>query len=387
MVSWIRVVKGALSSALVVGSLGFYAHGRLTLTASYAVVAGPATVVRAPADGVLTHQLRTFALLSAGAELAVVNPIPKNDPVLRAAEAELTTVRAEVESLKRVIALGQDMQERTESRRAVLVGERKRHLEQLLEQAEAALEVKKASRDAADLEQNRSVRLCTAGLVGTGDCENATSRARVSAREVDTATSQVGIAQFLLNASRSGADVGQDLGSEVTYARQQRDDLTLRLATLRQQLETEEARAQALDLRVNPPATTATIGAKSITWSVFNQSGAKVGKGDPLFQIVDCSDAFIFATTTEDRYKHLRVGMQANVKIDDHVVPGQVVQLLGPYGTFTQDGSMEPRPPVILNNADASSAGVAVGGPELTRMLERECPIGRRVEVEFVKDR
>jgi multidrug resistance efflux pump len=383
MVRWHRLLKGIVSVGLIGGSLGFYANGRFRLTASYAVVAAPANSIHAPADGLLSHSVKSFSVLDKGVPMASVAPTPTNDPALRAAIAELETVRADVASLKNLIALGDDMRSKTRDRQAVLANKRTSHLEHLLEKATADLATKQAAMEGAELARKRSVELCAQGLMGTQDCESVQTKAEVDKREFDSAAGQVGIAQFLLESSKNGADVGQDMGSEVTYARQQRDELTLRMASLRQQLETREAQAKALELRVNPPAVTAATSSRSRVWSVFRQSGVQVVKGEPLFEVVDCEQLFVFVTISEDRYEHLRIGMKAEVSVGDRVFQGKIAQLLGPYGTFSQERGMQPQPPVIVNGRDATSAAVAVHVPELSSIFGRGCEIGTRAEVEF----
>lgn len=383
MASWRRVVKGILSIGLIFGSVGFYGNSRLRLTATYAVVAAPAVSIHSPGDGMLTHAMRAFTISPAGSLMASVTPTPVNDPELRVAKAQLDTVRADVASLRDLIALGNDMRSKAESRQSVLGRRRAEQLERLVEKANAELAVKSAALEGAELARNRSVELCSQGLMVTQDCEALATKLEVERRELSAAEGQVGIARFALQSTRAGVDVGQDMGSEVTYARQQRDDLTLRMAMLKQQLETREAEAKALELRVSPPPIVVSAAARSRSWSLLRQSGSLVVKGEPLFEVVDCDQLFVFATISEDRYEKLRIGMEAAVRIGNKTYAGKVAQFMGPYGTFAQERSMQPQPPVIVNGADASSAAVAVSVPGLSSALGQACEVGTLAEVEF----
>lgn len=385
MSNWKSVAKRLLSCALILGGLGFFAHRQLSLRASYAVVAGPAITVRAGGDGELTHQVRNFSVLAAGAKIAAVAPVVVNDPALRAAQSELETARADVASLKQLLDLSDELRSKSTSRQTALAALRAQHLHRLVEQANAEMLAKKTERDAADLIRKRALQLCSYGLSGAQECEAAEARAEVGEHTLEVAAGQVGIAQFLLDSSRHGVDVGQDMGSEVTYARQQRDELTLRTATLKQQLETREAQVKALERRITPPPAEITLPARSRVWSVYHHSGAAVVRGDPLFQLVDCSQLFVFAGVTEDRYIKLRVGTEAVVEVDGKTYKGRVAQLLGPYGTFSQDRGMQPQPPVIMNGNDATTAGVAIEVPELAASAANACDVGLRAEVTFSK--
>ena len=382
---WSQVTKRVVSLGLIFGSLGFYANSRWQLNASYAVVAGPAIVINAPIDGVLSQEVARFSVSLPGAQVASIQPTPMNDPELRAAAAELETVRADVKSLQDVIAFAEDMRSKTLSRQAQLTSRRAEHLKHLLDQAESELNIKTAQKEAADVVLARSIKLCSEGLMGAQDCDNARSQVQIGDREVTSAKSQLSIARFLLEAGRSGADIAENLGGEVTYARQQRDDLTMRLASWHQQLETQTGRANALELRVHPPVSVVSVPSRTRIWSVFRQSGVQVVKGEPLLQVVDCAQLFVFAGVTEQKYEKLRIGTSARVTIDGHTLMGRVAQLLGPYGTFSQDRSMQPQPPVILNGTDATSAGVAVEVNELQSIVGPQCEVGTRATVTFVQ--
>jgi multidrug resistance efflux pump len=385
VVSWKRLLKSTLVGTTILGSLGFYATNRLRLTASYAVVAAPAISIHAPGDGTLSHSVRSFSVFSGDSQLASIKPMVVFDPELRAAKAELETVRAEIASLGELMTLGEEMRARTASRQSVLGRHRVEHLERVLERTSADVSAKQAELAGAELARQRSKELCAQGLMVTQECEALQTKAEVTQREAAAAEGQLGIARFLLESTRSGADVGQDMGSEVTYARQQRDDLTLRLATLKQQVQTREAHARALETRVNPPAIEVKVGSRSRTWTVLRQNGALVVKGEPLFEMVSCDQLFVFAAVSEDRYEQLRIGMTAKVRAGDKVYAGKIAQLLGPYGTFAQERGMQPQPPVILNGSDASNAAVAVEVDELKAAFGPNCEVGTHVEVEFSK--
>ncbi len=385
MATWERTLKRIGAISLIMGSLGFYANGRLRLTSTYAVVAGPAIVIRSPGDGVASHSTRNFSIVEAGSQIASIKPVLANDPELRAVNTELETVRAEVASLKKLVSLDAEMRASVERRQSALGTRRAEHLRRLVEQADSELSAKRAAMEGAELARKRATELCAAGLMGTQSCEDVQTAAAIEKSTFASAEGQAKISRFLLASARSGADVAQDLGGEVTYARQQRDTLTLRLASLKQQLETQTARAAALELRANPPPIAISVSSKSRVWSTRHQSGTLASKGDDLFELIDCDQLFVFVTVSGARYEKLRIGMTAEIKIDDHLYHGTVSQLLGPYGTFSQDRGMQPQPPVIVNGRDAESAAVAVAFPELRSLLGPACEIGTRAEVEFTK--
>jgi len=383
--NWSRAIKRIFSLCLISGSLGFYANNRLQLDASYAVVAAPAIVISAPADGVVSHHLKSFSVTPADEVMATVQAATLTDPEIRAATAELETTKAEVTALEELIDFSQQQRSKSTARQAALTSRRTEHLRRLLSQAESELAVKSAVKEAADVVLARSNRLCSEGLIGVQDCENAQSQAQIGDREVASARNQLGIAQFLLDAGKSGTDVAQDFGAELSYARQQRDETALRLAQLKEQLATKSARVKALDFRVHPPSTEIKVGSTSRAWSVFKQSGAHVQEGEALFQVVDCSQLFVFATATGHKYEKLRIGMTARVKVGERTLQGKIAQLLGPYGTFSQDRGMQPQPPVILSGDDSTSASVAVEVPELQALLGKSCEVGTKTEVTFVQ--
>jgi multidrug resistance efflux pump len=382
MANWGKVVKHTISIGLIVGGVGYFVQTRYRLIASYAVVVGPLVTVRSPMDGVLAHDVRNFSVLESRSKLGSVTAVPANDPELRAATADLQTIRAEVASLKDLIDLGKSMRENVSGRQSTLGSRRTIHLDRQILQAKAELAARKAAMEGALQAQRRSSDLCAKGLMQAQECDSLFTKAEIAKREFELADRQADTAQFLARASRAGADIGQNIGSEIAYARQMNDDLTLRLASLEQQRTTQEARVSALELRVSPPPVELATSDDVRVWSVYHQNGELVSKGEPLFDLVSCTKMFVFATVTEERYQSIHVGTDARVKIGNQAYRGRVVQLLGPYGSFSQERTMQPQPPVILNKMDATSSAVAVEVSGLPASL-KSCQVGLVAKVEF----
>jgi multidrug resistance efflux pump len=352
------------------------------LSASYAVVAAPTFNVDAPCDGVVSQVVSNFGVLPAGASLGSVKPTPLDDPAQRAAQAELETSRADAEALKRLITLAEDMRQKVGRRSTILTERRGAHLEQLFQQASLNEAKQQAAVDGAATAEKRALDLCEQNLMTQLECDALRAKAEVERKQLEAATGEKTIARFLLESRRLDADVGDAVGSEVTYARALGDDLSIRLATLKQQLETREAQVSALERRLNPPDIGLVARNRSRVARAMYADGARVVKGRSLFQMADCGKLFVFAAVDEAVYEKLRVGAGANVNFDGKEHSGKVAALLGPYNP-SSDGGFLPPPPPAVTASDASKSGVALEVPGLQAVLGANCDIGGRVRVRF----
>jgi multidrug resistance efflux pump len=381
MPGWDRIFKLLLAFVIVVSSVGYYAHDRLSPSASYAVVVAPAPELHAPGDGRLSFSLRSFAMVPAGTELAKVTPEPRNDPELRAAMAELETVRAEVDSLRSLAEVADGMGKQTRGRQALLEQRRLQQLERLERESNAALATRQAVLHGSELARSRANELCSANLLPTRDCEAVQSQLDVNQAEVERAQEQVGLARFLLASSRSGVDIGQDIASEATYTRQHGEELALRLASLKQQLATKEASLKALELRTQPPPFSIAVGAPSRVWSATRENGAMVVKGELLFRLAACDRMYVLATVPDHHYADLRVGQVADVKVRGKHLTGTISRLLGPAGFSTRE--QVPDVPAVVDRRDATNSVVALDVTGLATLLGPRCEVGTRAEVDF----
>jgi hypothetical protein len=263
-----------------------------------------------------------------------------------------------------------------------LVARRGAHLEQLFQQASLNEAKQQAAVDGAATAEKRALDLCEQNLMTQLECDALKAKAEVERKQLEAATGEKTIARYLLESRRVDADVGDAVGSEVTYARALGDDLSIRLATLKQQLETREAQVSALERRLNPPDISLVTRNHSRVARAMTGDGARVVKGRSLFQMADCDKLFVFAAVDEAVYEKLRVGGAANVNVEGKDHSGKVAVLLGPYNPASDGGFLPPPPPAVTAR-DASKSGVALEVPGLQAVLGATCNIGGRVQVRF----
>lgn len=381
--NWVGALKSLFWLGLAAGGVGYYVRDHVLLSSSYATVAAHTTTIRAQRDGSVTHTLRDFTLVPPDTELLRVQASPDNDPELRQINAELVTARAEVTSLQELIGVGDQMRGRMSDRQASLGKSRTAHLERLVTQADNERETRVANAAGAEANRRRAEQLCAEGLMSAFECDAITTRAAVTQRELSSAEGLLGISRFLLDQTQKGRDVGQDMGSEITYARQSNDDLKLRVAGIRQQLETRQAQVRALEARASLPATPAKSPSRSRVIRVLQPSGAVVVKGEPLVEIADCDRLFVYAIVSQDHYRRLAPGAAARITVGGKRYDGKVVALFGPYGKSSS--GMAPETPVVVEPRQAQSAAVAVEAPLLAGEQRDLCPVGQAAEVEFLR--
>jgi multidrug resistance efflux pump len=379
--SWVGALKSLFWLGLAAGGVGYYVRDHVVLSSSYATVAAHTTTFFAHRDGSVQHGLRDFSLVAPGSELLRVVASPEADAELRQVNTELATARAEVASLEELMDFGHGMRGRISNRQLTLTKSRAEHLQRLVAQADSERAVRTASAEGADAAKRRSDALCSEGLLTAVECEAITTRATVSQRELASAEGMLDISRFLLDATRAGRDVGQDMGSEITYARQTSDELKLRLATIQQQLETRRAQVRALEARAMAPATPLILPQLSRVVRVHQPSGAVVVKGEPLLDVADCDRLFVYAIVNQEQYRRLAPGTGARVKTAGRTYDGKIVALFGPFGRSS--AGMAPDPPVVVEPRQASSAAVAIEASVLSSEQRASCPVGQAAEVDF----
>jgi multidrug resistance efflux pump len=372
-----------LGMALLLGGVGWFIRGRVVLSADSALVVAPAEEIRAPADGLLNHGLVPHGVLAPKQILATVQRVPEVDPELRAIQSDLESARADIDSLKSFIGLGESLYSKTSSRESVLRGERSEHLRRMLVQTESAASTQRAAMEAARRALERAGKLCEAGLMSARQCDDIRAKAEVTEREYESTQKQVNTANFLLESNRRGVDAGQGIASEAIYARQYRNELTLRLATLRHDLVVDQAKVKALEARIAVKTISVSTSGRARILSIFRQSNGYVTKGEVLFRIVGCDQSYVLAIVKEASYEKLRVGSAAVVKMHDQTYRGRVVELLGSGDDFSIPQHRWAVTPLLDRGARASAIGLVAVKLSEAGVLAARCDVGSAVDVTF----
>jgi multidrug resistance efflux pump len=377
------IAKRIIGALLVGGALSYYLYFRIFLQADSSIVVAPGENITAPCDGILSHSLTSFTLLPPRAEVASVQQSAGSNPDLQDARAELDTARGDAAALKDFISIGEALNAKAASREVGLRTERTEHLRRVVGQADAALKTQQATMDGAVRVRDKSEKLCQAGLMSALECDTARVKAEVATRDVAATQQQADIARFLLTSSERGLDVGQVSASEATYARQRRDELTLKLATLRHDLAVDEAKIHALEARIAEPAVKVSTVHGGRVWSILRQSQGFVTKGEPLLQLADCSRLYVLASVKQGIYEKIRYGAAAIIKVGGRTYKGTVAQVLGSAGDFVLGQTRFPVNPPVTPDFRSAFGLVAVKSDELATDLAGSCEIGTAVEVTF----
>jgi len=120
-----------------------------------------------------------------------------------------------------------------------------------------------------------------------------------------------------------------------------------------------------------------------LIWSVDASRGTPIGQGQPVLQVAECSELFVFASVPAAKYARLSVGTEAVVTLKGEKLTGRVAQLLGPPESLASTRHLAPAPPQ-RRGTSTESGGVAITVPELAQRSSTSCQVGLALDVSFV---
>jgi len=173
-----------------------------------------------------------------------------------------------------------------------------------------------------------------------------------------------------------------------TYSSQRVDEVRLRLAQLSGDLAVKKAERAAVTAQLNAEQDYVAsqsenrirVAQRSRVWKLQAASGEFVSRGQPLFQLVDCTRPKVVAYLNERNYDRVRVGDPVTMRLagrSDHF-RGRVDLLLGgPDNLLGSERAMSLAPELRERFA------VAISSPALTAELSSSCETGQNAEVEF----
>jgi multidrug resistance efflux pump len=140
------------------------------------------------------------------------------------------------------------------------------------------------------------------------------------------------------DALNSGTFLGDDYNDQPRSA-QQLEEIAQQIASIEAETERQDARIEraaaeiaeqqrALDLASEARLAAPVSGR---VWEVLTAPGEQVASGQPLFSLLDCSQAVVTASVSEAVYNTLGVGMPASFSYREGGAPlrGKVAQLSG----------------------------------------------------------
>ncbi|MFU0505825.1 HlyD family efflux transporter periplasmic adaptor subunit [Pseudaminobacter sp. NGMCC 1.201702] len=344
--------------------------------------------MRAPITGTLSIERRALGTrISERESLGSIQDLLVDNTRLDDLVRERGFVSAEIARLTRTIGNIEGSIEGLRLRAKVYREERVRQLEAQLRSANSQAAAADARVSEAAAAFKRSQQLSDRGLETSASFERIQATQRVAELELEDAKQRAAASEIVLQSARGGTFLG-DGYNDSPYSEQQLSELSLRVAELKSNLDAENARAEALDRRIQAERRRVNrLGGAELTsnvngsvWEVLAGSGETVERGQDIIRLVDCRSTIVTLSVTESVYNRLRLGDAATFKVsgDDRLFESTVTRLAG-SGAATIYRNLAIAP----SKRHLERYDVTLLAPGLRQDPDLACAIGRTGRVFF----
>jgi multidrug resistance efflux pump len=258
--------------------------------------------------------------------------------------------------------------------------------------AERRAAVARAGMAKDEAERRRS--LAARGTLPESEADLASAEAEAIAAEVDRLGAEVERLGLERRAALSGAAGDLALG-DGSYARQRRDEVTIRRADLvsrRDRLVASREAVESVAARYGGGAASferfrPVLDGDMVAWTPSPGHGAAVGIGAEVIRFVDCSRRFIEVPIAEGAFEDVRLGDLAEVRLKGARTPieARVAAIRG-AGSVPQRGDLAAAPLEVAQGMlsvllDLPPANIAVGDD-----ARRFCDVGRSAQVKLGRE-
>ena len=381
-----RLVKSAVGLALVVAAGWMPAQRLFQISSVEAVVNARLVTVRAPINGIVRLDTRHAGLgekIDLGAPLVTVTDPLVDHSRLKAARDELSNAEQERQALSLKLQNLKGIRASLRAQLAAFHANRLRQLDAENAEADARIQASVAEQARADAIRSRQATLAQSGSIAQSRMDDAERDLRVAAAVVEAARARRAVLSVERDALNAGTYLGDDYNDQPRSA-QRLDEVGQAIAGLDADMVRLAARInraedavrdeqQSLAMNVQARLTAPVDGT---VWEVLAAPGEQVTAGQPLFSLLNCSDAIVTATVSEAVYDTLSVGMPATFtyRQGGAALAGKVVQLSG-VASASSHFAITP------STLTKESYRVAISVSKLTS--DGSCPVGRTGRVVF----
>jgi multidrug resistance efflux pump len=381
-----RLVKAVLGLALIAVA-GWMPLERLFQVSSVeAVVNARLVTVRSPIGGTVQIDAVNSALgetIAAGAPLVTVSDARADHSRLTAALDERAAAREERKAFAAKLKNLTDVQTDLRAQLDAFRRNRLTQIEAEMAEADAQIEAALAEQTRAEAIRARQSALVQSGSVSQAVMDDATRDAAVAIATIKGARARKASLAVERDALNSGNYLGDDYNDQPRSA-QQLQEVAQQIASARADLARLDARIERAEADIAAEQRTAALASQARLaapvggriWEVLTAPGEQVAAGQPLFSLLDCSQAIVTASVSEAVYNSLSVGMPATFSYREGGKPmqGKVVQLSGVAMVSSNFAIL----PSALTK-EPYRVAITVGA------LDRDgsCPVGRTGRVVF----
>ena len=336
-----RFLKTALGLALVIAA-GWMPMQRLFQVSSVeAVVNARVVTVRSPIGGTVAvdqHNTGVGENVAAGALLVTVSDARVDNSRLNAAIEARAAAREERKAFAAKLINLRDVQANLRAQLDAFRQSRLRQIEAEMTEADARIEAALAEQLRAEAIRSRQSALVQSGSAAQAVMDDASRDMSVATATIKEAQARKAALAVERDALNSGTFLGDDYNDQPRSAQQ--------LEEVAQQIAATEAETERLDASIERAAADIARQQQALAlasearldapvsgrvWEVLTAPGEQVAAGQPLFSLLDCSQAVVTASVSEAVYNSLSVGMPATFTYREGGAPlrGKVAQLSG----------------------------------------------------------
>jgi multidrug resistance efflux pump len=385
--SWLSPLLKTLAGLVLIVAVGWMPAQRLFQVSSVeAVVNARLVTVRAPIAGTVkldAGRANVGDAIGVGAPLVTVADPRVDQSRLNDLRQELGNAEQEREALSLKLDNLKDLRETLSVQLAAFHDNRLRQVEAEIAEADARIRSSLAEQARAEAVLARQGTLAKSGSISQSQLDDAERDLRVAIAALEEARARRDVVSVERDAINSGTYLGDDYNDQPRSA-QRLDEVAQMIAAaeadmarLAKRIERAGATIRDEEQRVamKSEARLAAPVAGRI-WEVLTAPGEQVTAGQPLFSLLNCSDAIVTAVVSEAVYNSLSLGTPATFTWREGGVPlaGTVVQLSG----VTSASSHFAIEPSALTG-ESYRVAVAVSGLAATGA----CLVGRTGRVVF----
>lgn len=381
-----RLVKSAVGLALVVAAGWMPAQRLFQISSVEAVVNARLVTVRAPIDGLVQLDTRHAGLgetINLGAPLVTVTNPRVDRGRLKAASDELSSAEQERQALSLKLLNLKGIRENLRTQLAAFHSNRLLQLDAENAEADAGIQSSIAEQARADAIRSRQATLAQSGSISRSQMDDAERDSRVAAAAVAAARAHRAVLLVERDALNAGTYLG-DAYNDQPRSAQRLDEVEQAIAgldadmaglTARTNRAEDAVRNEEQSLAMNDQARL-TAPVDGTVWEVLTAPGEQVTAGQPLFSLLNCSDAIVTAIVSEAVYNTLSVGMPATFTYrgGGAALAGKVVQL---SGVASASSHFAITPSALTKESYRVAISVSKLAPD------GSCPVGRTGRVVF----
>lgn len=379
-----RIPRVVLAVSLVaMGTLGFAPY-MFNNVSTQAAINAPLIRLTAATDGVVANLPQDGQYFAKPTEIQLLD-LSREAGEIADLKARAELAQSQIRLSKRQLAELTAQEKKLNRRSSVFTTATTARLTDDRTAAEAALEGCEADKAQQIAALARARKLHAQGFMSQAGIEKAEAAATLSSTDCSEAAARLRSIETTREAARQGIFIG-DSYNDAPYAVQQADRLLLQRQMIEKTLSDATSQYTQIELRLKDMLARIKYRAPAgtLVWSTSASSGAAIGSGDTLLDLVDCRRRFVQVALPERKAEAIGPGSPADIRLigSGDWIKGSVVNITGAAGR--REENLLAASTYSLPGERQIMVNVALPAPAPDKIdASRKCEVGRLAEVRF----